>query len=64
MNAQMLNTAQVSHLLSVSRWTLGRMVDAGKFPQPIRISRKTLRWSEETIQKWIAEREACANQQA
>lgn len=36
---------------------LRKLVKAGKFPQPFRLSPRKLVWREEAIDQWIAKRE-------
>ena len=38
-----------------SRQTLRRLVRAGQFPKPIRISRTRLAWRVSDVEKWVAQ---------
>ena len=40
-------------LLSVSRWTILRMIEAGTFPEPIRVTSKTPRWPANEVDDWM-----------
>lgn len=46
---------QVAEKLCMSVRTVWRMVEIGKFPQPIRYNRKLVRWKVEDIEKYIKE---------
>ncbi|MGN8097686.1 helix-turn-helix transcriptional regulator [Methylobacterium sp. 22177] len=62
---EFVSTTEVMKKLSISRNTLLKMVATGKFPQPLRLTEKTLRWREQVVSDWVAnmEREAeCAVQ--
>lgn len=41
----------------VSRTTRWRMIKAGQFPSPVRISRGRVAWRESEVVRWLAERE-------
>lgn len=49
---ELLNYDDVSLMLGISRTTLYRMVTKGTFPQPIKISRQTVRWTKEDVNEW------------
>lgn len=40
--------------LGVSRRTLFRLVSAGKLPQPIRLSKRTVRWDWQAVQEFLS----------
>lgn len=42
--------------MGISKTTLYRLIKAGKFPKPIRISDQATGWPEEVIDAWIASR--------
>lgn len=48
-----MTSAQVADKLRISVRTLWRLVAAGKFPQPIRYSRKLLRWKTNTVIEYM-----------
>lgn len=56
--AQFLTPKAVCDKIAVSRATLDRLVAAGKFPSPIRLTERRLAYSESTVEEWMAEREA------
>ncbi len=53
---QMLNLVDVLDRLKITRTTIYRWIDSGKFPKPIKLSETTNRWLLTDIEKWIAER--------
>lgn len=53
---EMLDSEQVAHLLNCSMRTLWRIVAKEEFPQPIRFSRKMVRWDGGTVRRWLIEK--------
>lgn len=53
---QFLTPRAVCEKVAVSRATLDRMVDAGKFPAPIRITERRLAFNADAVEGWMAER--------
>ena len=53
---QILRVADLQALLNISRTTIWRLRQAGKFPQPIRLSANTVGWHAHDIYQWLAER--------
>ncbi len=49
----LLTSQDVARRLSIGVRTLWRMVAAGKLPQPIRYSRKLVRWKATDIDRYI-----------
>lgn len=47
-----LTTKQVCERAGITRQTLWRWLNAGKFPQPKRINPRKLRWSEDQMNGW------------
>lgn len=56
-----LRPADVASRLAVSRPTLWRMRQRGEFPAPIRLSRGAVGWRSSTVERWLNDREAEAN---
>ena len=56
--AKILRLKEVNEVTGVCRATMYLMRKAGKFPQPIHISPRSVGWLEEDINQWIAERKA------
>jgi prophage regulatory protein len=50
-----LKPRDVAALLGIGQRSLSRYVQAGTFPQPIRLGR-SLRWSEQAVLAWIDSR--------
>jgi len=50
---RMLSIDAVINVTGLSRATIYRQMDAGKFPQRVRISGGRVSWRESDIQEWI-----------
>jgi predicted DNA-binding transcriptional regulator AlpA len=50
----------VCEFTSLSRATLDRLVSAGAFPQPIRITERRLAFEAEAVEAWMREKVAAA----
>jgi predicted DNA-binding transcriptional regulator AlpA len=48
----------VVHMVGVSRTTLWRMVQANKFPAPIRITERSVGYLQEAVESWMRARAA------
>lgn len=48
--------------LNCSESTLRRMLARGEFIEPLRLSGKTLRWSSESVERWMRQRAVSAAQ--
>ncbi len=57
---EFIGTTEVMKKLSISRNTLLKMIATGKFPQPLRLTEKTLRWREQVVSDWLANMERAA----
>jgi excisionase family DNA binding protein len=53
MAPELLTSQQVADRLAVSVRTLWRLVQRGRFPQPIRYNRKLVRWKSGDIDRYI-----------
>ncbi|RZI59577.1 MAG: AlpA family phage regulatory protein [Rubrivivax sp.] len=53
-----LRQAQVLLFVPISKSTLWRRVEAGSFPQPIKLSCKVTAWRAEDVRRWITEQGA------
>ncbi len=49
----LLTSREVARRLSIGVKTLFRLVRAGVVPQPIRLSRKILRWRVDEFERWL-----------
>lgn len=54
---QLLTAADVARVLSMDRKTVYRLVGEGRLPAPYRLGR-ILRWSQESIQKYLDDSKA------
>lgn len=51
---------EVEKITALSRSTIYRLMDAGEFPRPIRLTKKAVAWSEADILDWLASRPVAA----
>lgn len=56
MAERMMKIEELQKCFSVSRATIERWVAEGTFPAPIRIQRRTLRWLESDVDKFVDSR--------
>ncbi|MFJ1293231.1 helix-turn-helix transcriptional regulator [Paracoccus yeei] len=56
----MLRLPQVTEKIGLSRSTIYKMMDAGEFPKPIKLTRKAVAWPESAITEWLASRPVAA----
>jgi prophage regulatory protein len=56
MSERLLRKQQVCDLIGLRPTSLYMLVRAGRFPQPIRLSPQTVRWSESEVSAWIRAR--------
>ena len=54
--AQFLTPKAVCAKIAVSRATRDRLVNAGHFPQPMRITARRLAYNAAAVDQWMAER--------
>lgn len=50
---RMMAIVEVTARIGLSRATVYRMMEAGTFPHPLRLSERTIRWRESEIARWI-----------
>ena len=53
---QLLRVAAVLGIVGVSRSALYEWMNEGRFPRPIKVGPRTVRWRTEDIEEWLAER--------
>jgi predicted DNA-binding transcriptional regulator AlpA len=53
---EMLKLQEVADLLGIGLRSLNRNVERGLFPPPIRLGRRTLRYSRRAVLAWIDEK--------
>ncbi len=51
--APIINRREVCGFLNVSDTTLWRMVRAGRFPKPVKISERRIGWPKDQIEAWL-----------
>lgn len=56
-STQIINISAMCHNINKGRTTLFCWVRDGKFPQPLRIGRKTLGWTLQQYNEWLAQLE-------
>ncbi|MBO9519791.1 MAG: AlpA family phage regulatory protein [Porphyrobacter sp.] len=54
--AQFLTPKATCAKIALSRATLDRLVQAGKFPSPIKLTERRLAFNAEAVDQWMAER--------
>ena len=55
---QVMNLRDVLMALGISKSTLYRLIDAGKFPAPFKLGERINAWRVETIEVWLNEQSA------
>ena len=50
---RLLNVREVTELIGVSRSTLHRMVSDNRFPRPIRVGLRAVRWRLSEVLAWM-----------
>ena len=53
---KLLRRQEVEDYCQIGRSTIYRLMRLGKFPLPIRIGERAVRWPASEIQEWLAER--------
>ena len=53
---KLLCRPEVEQRCRIARSSLYRLMRAGKFPLPIRVGDRAVRWSASEIEEWLAER--------
>ena len=52
----LLKSEEVSELVKLSRPTIYKMMSAGRFPRPVKIGSRAVRWRRADVEAWIEER--------
>lgn len=55
-----IRRTEVEDLTGLSRSTIDRMMDAGQFPRPIRLTQKAVGWKETDSAAWLESRPVAA----
>lgn len=53
---RMLRLRSVERMTGLSKSTLYRMIKQGRFPAPLRMTRKAVRWRREEVHEWLLHR--------
>lgn len=54
--ARMLSLRSVMTRIGLSKATIYRLLKQGSFPQPVRMTERSVRWPVEEIDEWVASR--------
>jgi prophage regulatory protein len=54
--ARLIRLKEVKQLTCLSSSSIYRLVSAGKFPQPVKLSQRASAWIETEVRLWIADR--------
>jgi len=57
-NRRVLRRRDVEELVGLSRSTIYRLLDQGRFPQPIPLTRSAVGWLEHEVSAWVEDRQA------
>jgi prophage regulatory protein len=60
---RILREREVEEQTGLSRTTRWRLIKAGQFPQPLRLTSTAVGWKQSSITEWIASRESAASTQ-
>ena len=64
MTNRLLTRSEVESRVGLGRSTIYRAMRAGQFPEPIRVGPRAVRWPENEIEAWIAERPRATGERA
>ena len=53
---QLLTRTEVESRVGLTKTTIYRLMRAGRFPEPLKISTRAVRWSASEIEAWLADR--------
>lgn len=57
MDPRILRLADVIQYTSLSKATIYRLLRAGRFPDPVKLSRRSVGWEKAAIDQWLDARE-------
>lgn len=57
MNDRLLKISEVCNKVSFSRDTIYKMMSRDEFPKQIKVGKRSVRWKESVIDKWIDQAE-------
>lgn len=55
-----LRRSKVEEITGLSRTTIYRLMDEGRFPRPVRMAGRAVAWPESKITEWLASRPIAA----
>ena len=61
MSDKLLRRKEVEELVGLSRASIYRWMDSGKFPRCVRVGSKAVRWKESDITAWMQSRPPAAS---
>ena len=53
---RMLRLRSVVSMTGLSKSTLYRLIKQGRFPQPLRLTQRAVRWRREEVDEWLSQR--------
>ena len=53
----LLRAKELREIVSLSRTQVWRLVGAGEFPKPVRLSKNAVAWRRDEIEAWVRQRE-------
>jgi predicted DNA-binding transcriptional regulator AlpA len=56
-HSELLDKAELAQLLGVRKGSIWQLVSRGHLPQPLRLTKRLVRWRRTTILAWLAEHE-------
>ena len=61
---RLLPRREVESMTGLSRTSIYRLMRLGRFPEPVRVGPKAVRWNEEELEDWLASRPKATGQAA
>ena len=63
-NDRLLRREEVETRCGIACTTIYRLMRAGKFPTPIKVGPRAVRWSASEVESWVAERPRASGEAA
>ena len=61
---RLLPRREVESMTGLSRTSIYRLMRLGRFPEPVRVGPKAVRWDEQELVRWLASRPKATGQAA
>ena len=61
---RLLPRREVESMTGLSRTSIYRLMSLGRFPEPVRVGPKAVRWDEQELVRWLASRPKATGQAA